>query len=79
MSSMANLYLNEANKLNGVNYVSYKFNMKILMEWYNVYAIESGDEAKKVAHRALLQDWEKRKTKEKGSQHHSTCNGMHDV
>jgi hypothetical protein len=50
---MANLlvetYLNEANKLDGSNFINWKFKMQTLMEGYGVWNIANGTELKPVA------------------------------
>eukprot|EP01018_Ginkgo_biloba_P029169 Gb_05031 [translate_table: standard] len=65
MTNFTDSYLNEANKLDGVNYVNWKFKMQILMEGYNVWTIVSGTEGKPTTPIASVQDWKKRKTKAK--------------
>jgi hypothetical protein len=62
---MADSYINESNKLDGKNYVNWKFKLQTLMEGYNVWSIACGDEAKPVAPAASVQDWERRETKMK--------------
>jgi hypothetical protein len=48
-AEMANLlaenYLNEANKLDGSNFINWKFKMQTLMEGYGIWTIAKGDEA----------------------------------
>jgi hypothetical protein len=46
---MADSYINESNKLDGENYVNWKFKLQKLMEGYNVWSIACGDKAKPVA------------------------------
>ena len=53
---MADSYINESNKLDGENYVNWKFKLQTLMEGYNVWSIACGDEAKPVAPTASVQD-----------------------
>ena len=60
-----NSYINESNKLDGENYVNWKFKLSVLMEGYNVWSIACGDEAKPVAPAASVQDWERQETKAK--------------
>jgi len=55
---MVDSYINESNKLDGENYVNWKFKLQTLMESYNVWSITCGDKAKPVSHVALVQDWE---------------------
>jgi hypothetical protein len=43
---LAETYLNEANKLDGSNFVNWKFKMQTLMEGYGVWTITKGDEAR---------------------------------
>ena len=42
-------YLNEANKLDGSNFINWKFKMQTLMEGYGVWNIANGTELKPVA------------------------------
>eukprot|EP01018_Ginkgo_biloba_P016342 Gb_05795 [translate_table: standard] len=46
MTNLTDSYLSEENKLDGVNYVNWKFKMQTLMEGYNVWTIVSGTEGK---------------------------------
>ena len=46
---LAETYLNEANKLDGSNFINWKFKMKMLMEGYGVWNIVNGTELKPVA------------------------------
>jgi hypothetical protein len=46
MSNIMNSYINEENKLYGLNYINLKFNMKTLLEGYNAWEIVSGIGAK---------------------------------
>jgi hypothetical protein len=41
---LAKTYLNEANKLDGSNFINWKFKMKTLMEGYGVWMVAKGDE-----------------------------------
>ena len=56
-------YLNEASKLDGENYLDWKFKILTMLEALNVWTIVKGDEAKPIG--ATLADWEKRESKEK--------------
>ena len=65
---MANLlpdtYLNESTKLDGGNYVNWKFKLLTILEGYNLWSIVSGDEPKpSVA--GSIPDWERREMKAK--------------
>jgi hypothetical protein len=73
---LAETYLNEANKLDGSNFINWKFKMQMLMEGYGVWNIANGTELKPVAAAgatavvggataAQIQDWEKRENKAK--------------
>jgi hypothetical protein len=46
---LAETYLNEANKLDGSNFINWKFKMQTLMEGYGVWNIANGTELKPVA------------------------------
>ena len=61
-NSLIDSYLNESNKLDGSNYVNWKFKMQTVLEESRVWAIVSGDEAKPAT---AAQDWEKRENKAK--------------
>ena len=56
-------YLNEASKLDGDNYLDWKFKILTMLEAQNVWTIVKGDEAKPTG--GTLADWEKRETKAK--------------
>jgi hypothetical protein len=43
---LAETYLNEANKLDGLNFINWKFKMQTLMEGYGVWNIVKGTELK---------------------------------
>jgi hypothetical protein len=43
---LAETYLNEANKLDGSNFINWKFKMQTLMEGYGVWNIAKGTELK---------------------------------
>jgi hypothetical protein len=45
VNPLAENYLNEANKLDGSNFVNWKFKMQTLMEGYGVWKITKGYEA----------------------------------
>jgi hypothetical protein len=66
---LAETYLNEANKLDGSNFINWKFKMQTLMEGYGVWNIAKGTELKPDAAAgataAQIQDWEKRENKAK--------------
>jgi hypothetical protein len=66
---LAETYLNEANKLDGSNFINWKFKMQMLMEGYGVWNIAKGTELKPDAvagaTTAQIQDWEKRENKAK--------------
>jgi hypothetical protein len=68
-NSLAETYLNEANKLDGSNFINWKFKMQTFMEGYGVWNITKGTELKPDAAAgatiAQIQDWEKRKNKAK--------------
>jgi len=59
---LVNSYLNESNKMDGFNYVNWKFNIKTLMETSNVWPVVSGKEAK-FEFLANTQDWDTRERK----------------
>ena len=61
---LADMYINEASKLNGENYVNQKFKMMIVLESANAWSIVTGDELRP-ATVALLLDWNKRELKAK--------------
>ena len=62
-NSLADNYLNEASKLNGENYIDWKFKILTICEAWNVWSIVNGDELKPTG--ATGTDWEKRETKAK--------------
>jgi hypothetical protein len=66
---LAETYLNEANKLDGSNFINWKFKMQTLMEGYGVWNIAKGTELKPNAATgattAQIQDWEKHENKAK--------------
>jgi hypothetical protein len=69
VNPLAETYLNEANKLDGSNFINWKFKMQMLMEGYGVWNIAKGTELKPDAAAGAtekqIQDWEKRKNKAK--------------
>jgi hypothetical protein len=66
---LAETYLNEANKLDGSNFINWKFKMQTLMEGYGVWNIANGTELKPNVAAGVtstqIQDWEKCKNKAK--------------
>jgi hypothetical protein len=66
---LAETYLNEANKLDGSNFINWKFKMQTLMEGYGVWNIAKGTELKPDAAAGAtttqIQDWEKHENKAK--------------
>jgi hypothetical protein len=69
VNPLAETYLNEANKLDGSNFINWKFKMQTLMEGYGVWTIAKGTEAKPDAAvgatTTQIQDWEKHENKAK--------------
>jgi hypothetical protein len=69
VNPLAETYLNEANKLDGSNFINWKFKMQTLMEGYGVWNIAKGTELKPDAAAGAtttqIQDWEKRENKAK--------------
>ena len=61
---LADMYINEASKLNGENYVNWKFKMMTVLESANAWSIVTRDESRD-ATIALLLDWNKREMKAK--------------
>lgn len=45
-SPLADSYINEASKLNGYNYVNWKFKLTTILEALNLWTIVKGDEQK---------------------------------
>jgi len=43
---LAETYLNEVNKLDGSNFINWKFKMRTLMEGYGAWMITKGDESR---------------------------------
>jgi hypothetical protein len=66
---LAETYLNKDNKLDGSNFINWKFKMQTLMEGYGVWNIVKGTELKPDAAAgatsAQIQDWEKHENKAK--------------
>ena len=62
-------YLNEVNKLDGSNFINWKFKMQTLMEGYGVWMIAKGYEERLDATTSVtvttIQDWDKRENKAK--------------
>jgi hypothetical protein len=56
--------LNESTKLDGENYVNWKFKLMTVLEAYNLWSIVSRDETKPTVVASIL-DWDKREMKEK--------------
>jgi hypothetical protein len=69
VNPLAETYLNEANKLDGSNFINWKFKMQTLMEGYGVWNIAKGTELKPDVATGVtttqIQDWEKRENKAK--------------
>jgi hypothetical protein len=51
-------HLNESTKLDGENYVNWKFKLIMVLESYNLWTIVKGDEPKPTTASSIL-DWEK--------------------
>ena len=64
MSTFADTYISEGNKLNGSNYVNQKFKVQTILECWNAWQIVAGIEAKP-ADATAATDWDKRETKAK--------------
>lgn len=66
---MAEAYLNERNKLEGSNYLNWKFRLRNFLEGKSVWVIANGDELKPISAiggiATMIQDWEKRENKAK--------------
>jgi hypothetical protein len=66
---LADTYLNKANKLDGSNFINWKFKMQTLMEGYGVWNIAKRTKLKPDAAAGAtaveIQDWEKRENKAK--------------
>jgi hypothetical protein len=69
VNPLAETYLNEANKLDGSNFINWKFKMQTLMEGYGVWTIVKGTEEKPdavvSATTTQIQDWDKHENKAK--------------
>ena len=61
---LVDTYINEASKLNGENYVNWKFKIMTVLESANAWSIVTGDEPRP-ASVVLLPDWNKQELKEK--------------
>ena len=61
---LADTYINEASKLNGENYVNWKFKLQTVLELFGGWTIVNGTELKP-ADPALILDWNKREAKAK--------------
>ena len=61
---LVDLYLNESTKLDGKNYVNWKFKLVTILKAYNLWTIVKGDEPKPIA-AAVIPDWDKREMKAK--------------
>jgi hypothetical protein len=66
---LAETYFNEANKLDGLNFINWKLKMQTLMEGYGVWTIAKGtgvkSDAAVSATVAQIQDWDKCENKAK--------------
>ena len=63
MANLVDSYVTKSNKLDGTNYVNWKFKMQMLMEGHNIGAIVNGKEAKPTSPTTtpiVVQDWEKK-------------------
>ena len=69
MNSQMAHYLNESSKLDGSNYINWKFKLQTLLEGQNTYSIVISDEGKPTVANggtnATTQEWEKRELKAK--------------
>jgi len=61
---LADTYINEASKLNGENYVNWKFKLQTVLELFGGWTIVNGTE-QKPTDPALLADWNKREARAK--------------
>jgi hypothetical protein len=61
---LADTYINEASKLNGENYVNWKFKLQTVLELLGGWTIVNGTELKPTDP-ALLANWNKREAREK--------------
>ena len=61
---LADTYINEASKLNGENYVNWKFKLQTVLELLGGWTIVKGTELKP-ADPALIADWNKREARAK--------------
>ena len=55
--SLADLYITESSKLNGENYVNWKFKLVIVLEALNLWPIVKGEEHKP-SDALSISDWE---------------------
>ena len=55
--SFADNYLNEASKLDGYNYIEWKFKILTIFEAWNVWTVVNGDETKPTS--VSSTEWEK--------------------
>ena len=62
-NQLAKSYLNESSKLDGENYIDWKFKILTICEGWNVWSIVNGDELKPIGVAGM--DWEKLETKSK--------------
>ena len=56
-NQLVDSYLNESSKLDGENYIDWKFKILTICEAWNVWSVVSGDELKPTD--ATSTDWEK--------------------
>ena len=62
-NQLAESYLNESSKLDGENYIDWKFKILTICEAWNAWSVVNGDELKPTG--AADTNWEKRETKAK--------------
>jgi hypothetical protein len=55
---LVNSYLNESTKLDGENYVNWKFKLTTILEAYSLWTIFKGDEPKPTSS-ASIPDWDR--------------------
>ena len=65
--SFVNLYITESSKLNGENYVNWKFKLNTILEALSLWPIVKGDE-QKPTDPLSLSDWNSRVTQAKPKQ-----------
>ena len=68
--SLEDLYINESSKLNGENYVNWKFKLVIVLEGLNLWPIVKGEE-QKPSDALSISDWNMREVQEKALIHMS--------